>query len=42
MDHSVHKITVYRIVSIALLIVLALLMLFPLYWIITGSVKGAR
>ena len=42
MDHSVHKITVYRIVSIALLIVLALLMLFPLYWIITGSVKGAK
>ena len=42
MDHSVHRITVYRIVSIALLIVLALLMLFPLYWIITGSVKGAK
>ena len=42
MDHSVHKITVYRVVSVALLIVLALLMLFPLYWIVTGSLKGAK
>ena len=42
MDHSVHKTTVYRVVSVALLITLAILMLFPLYWIITGSVKGAK
>ena len=28
--------------SVALLIVLALLMLFPLYWILTGSLKGAK
>ena len=42
MDHSVQKITPYRIVSILLLIVLAVLMIFPLYWIITGSFKDAR
>ncbi|HIR82145.1 MAG TPA: carbohydrate ABC transporter permease [Candidatus Limiplasma pullistercoris] len=42
MDHSVQKTTPYRIVSILLLIVLAVLMIFPLYWIITGSFKDAR
>ena len=42
MDHSVHKVTIYRVMSVALLIVLALLMLFPLYWILTGSLKGAK
>ena len=31
MDHSVQKTTPYRIVSILLLIVLAVLMIFPLY-----------
>lgn len=41
MDHSV-KLTPYRVISIALLIILALMMLFPLYWIVTGSVKDAR
>ena len=42
MDHSVRKLTPYRVISIALLITLALMMLFPLYWIVTGSVKDAR
>ena len=42
MDHSVQKTTPYRIVSILLLIVLAVLLIFPLYWIITGSFKDAR
>ena len=42
MDHSVQKTTPYRIVSVLLLIVLAVLMIFPLYWIITGSFKDAR
>ena len=42
MDHRVQKTTPYRIVSILLLIVLAVLMIFPLYWIITGSFKDAR
>ena len=42
MDHSVQKTTPYRIVSNLLLIVLAVLMIFPLYWIITGSFKDAR
>ena len=32
----------YRIASILILIVLALLFLFPLYWIVTGSFKSAQ
>lgn len=31
--------TPYRIVSIIILVILALLFLFPLYWIVTGSMK---
>ena len=42
MDHSVQKTTPYRVISILLLIVLAVLMIFPLYWIITGSFKDAH
>lgn len=42
MDHSVQKTTPYRVISVLLLIVLAVLMIFPLYWIITGSFKDAR
>lgn len=42
MDHSVQKITPYKVISIILLIILAILMIFPLYWIITGSFKDAR
>ena len=38
-DHSVHSLTVYRVVSLIILIVLALLFIFPLYWIVTGSFK---
>ena len=42
MDHSVQKTTPYRAISVLLLVVLAVLMIFPLYWIITGSFKDAR
>ena len=38
-DHSVHQITPYYVISVILLIILALLFIFPLYWIITGSFK---
>ncbi len=38
-DHSVHALTPYRVISVALLIILTLLLIFPLYWIITGSFK---
>ena len=42
MDHSVQKTTPYMVISVLLLVVLAVLMIFPLYWIITGSFKDAR
>lgn len=42
MDHSVQQTTPYRVISVLLLVVLAVLMIFPLYWIITGSFKDAR
>ena len=42
MDHSVQKTTPYRVIGVLLLVVLAVLMIFPLYWIITGSFKDAR
>ena len=38
-DHSVHAVTPYRVLSVALLIVLTILFIFPLYWIVTGSFK---
>lgn len=38
-DHSVRAITPYSVVSVLLLIILALLFTFPLYWILTGSFK---
>lgn len=41
-DHSVHRLTVYKVVCIALLILLALFFLFPLYWIITGAFKDQK
>ncbi len=41
-DHTVEKTTVYKVISIIVLIVLAVLFTFPLYWIITGSFKDAR
>ena len=41
-DHSVHQITPFQVFSVIMLIVLALLFTFPLYWIITGSFKGPQ
>lgn len=41
-DHSVQTTTLYRILSVLLLIILAALFTFPLYWIITGSFKDAQ
>ena len=41
-DHSVQSVTPYRVISVIVLIILALLFLFPLYWIITGSFKSQQ
>ena len=41
-DHSVHQITPFQVISVILLIILAFLFTFPLYWIITGSFKGPQ
>ena len=41
-DHSVHQVTVYQVLCVVLLIIVALLFTFPLYWIITGSFKGPQ
>lgn len=41
MDHTVQKTTPYRVISVIIVCVLAVLFTFPLYWIITGSVKDA-
>ncbi len=41
-DHSVHQITPYEIAALAVLIIIAILFIFPLYWIITGSFKNAQ
>ena len=41
-DHSVHQVTVYQVLCVAALIIVALLFTFPLYWIITGSFKGPQ
>jgi len=38
----VHQVTAFQIVSVILLIILAFLFTFPLYWIITGSFKGPQ
>lgn len=38
-DHSVHQVTPYSVIGVVLLIILALLFMFPLYWILTGSFK---
>ena len=38
-DHSVHRLTPYAVIGVILLIILALLFIFPLYWIVTGSFK---
>lgn len=41
-DHSVQRVTVYKVVCIIVLILLALFFIFPLYWIITGSFKDQQ
>ena len=41
-DHSVQHLTVYKVISVILLIIIAFLFTFPLYWIITGSFKDAK
>ena len=41
-DHSVQQITLYQVLSVILLIILAILFTFPLYWILTGSFKGPQ
>lgn len=41
-DHSVQHMTLYKLISVILLIVLAFLFTFPLYWIITGSFKDQK
>ena len=41
-DHSVQKLTPYRVIGVIILIILALLFTFPLYWIITGSFKSPQ
>lgn len=41
-DHSVQRTSVFQVISIILLIILAFLFTFPLYWIITGSFKGPQ
>ena len=41
MNKGVNKITPYKILVIVVITVLAILFMFPLYWIITGSLKDA-
>ena len=41
-DHSVHQVTLYQVLGVIVLIVVAFLFTFPLYWIITGSFKGPQ
>ena len=39
MKSGVKRTTPYKVISIIILVILAILFLFPLYWIVTGSVK---
>lgn len=41
MDHSVKHPSAYKVISMIVIFIMALLFLFPLYWIITGSFKTA-
>ena len=41
-DHSVQALTPYKVIGVILLLILAFLFLFPLYWIITGSFKSQQ
>ncbi len=42
LNHGVHHATPYKVITVILLIALAFMFLFPLYWIITGSFKTAK
>ena len=39
MLNSERRLTPYKLICVILLIALAIFFLFPLYWIVTGSVK---
>lgn len=41
-DHAVQVVTPYRVIGVIMLIILAFLFTFPLYWIVTGSFKGPK
>lgn len=41
MNKGVNKITPYKILVIVVITILAILFIFPLYWIVTGSLKDA-
>lgn len=41
MNHSVERNSAYKIASIILMVLLAFLFLFPLYWIVTGAFKSS-
>jgi len=42
MEHNVKHTTPYRVISLIILIILAFLFLFPLYWIVTGAFKNGN
>ncbi len=42
LNSGVHRTTPYKVISVILLVFLALLFLFPLYWIVTGSFKTMK
>ena len=42
LNAGVHHTTPYKVITVILLVVLAFMFLFPLYWIVTGSFKTAK
>ena len=42
LNHGVHHITPYKVITVIVLVVMAFLFLFPLYWIVTGSFKTMK
>ena len=42
LNHGVHHATPYKVISVIILLVMAFLFLFPLYWIVTGSFKTMK
>lgn len=42
MKSGVERVSAYKVISIIVLIVLAVLFLFPLYWIVTGRAQDER